>query len=476
MTSRFIQIPWDNSTQSKNGRVVDVQGHRVFAENNKDSTAVEASLDDGPKYAFDARPDWIDDKENILVSPNRTFSVATMFMDEVDKKLKKLNKVAAKIDLPPVRLHVLRTFNRKYKNTELEHADNLVQFKEIYLEGDAPRVDGHTFLAKVEHGKNGNLIDVAPGVEMDLSTMRNADNLCNHCGTRRERKETFLLATPDEKIMQVGRNCLADFLRGANPTNIVAFWRELDAFGELEDRDPSGGGGGREHIGFEPLDVLAYASRAIKLHGWVSKTASEDYNKTSTAHYVRYAIEPFRPNKMDSASERAAALKEWEDLQPLEADFEIANAALAWLMSQPGSSEYIYKLQVLVQDNFIPAKRVSLFVSAVSGYLREMDLLKKKEREAEATLNEPFGVVGTRYDLELEVVRVRVIDGSYGDTTIIALRDKDGRQFTWFASGNKSQEFEEGMFVSGKATIKKHDKYNGISQTHITRAKFEEIA
>jgi hypothetical protein len=72
--------------------------------------------------------------------------------------------------------------------------------------------------------------------------------------------------------------------------------------------------------------------------------------------------------------------------------------------------------------------------------------------------------------LTLTLISLRQIEGEYGLKTIMNYRTADGSKVTWFASGDPG----DGMTEIGKeydvmASVKKHDQYQGIAQTVLTR-------
>lgn len=89
------------------------------------------------------------------------------------------------------------------------------------------------------------------------------------------------------------------------------------------------------------------------------------------------------------------------------------------------------------------------------------------ERAAQDGTSAHVGEIKERIEFEASVEFTKEIDGFYGITTIIKLRDLDGNVFTWFASG--WHDVKRGDRVSIKGTVKKHDEYQGVKQTILTR-------
>lgn len=88
--------------------------------------------------------------------------------------------------------------------------------------------------------------------------------------------------------------------------------------------------------------------------------------------------------------------------------------------------------------------------------------------KAEST-SEYQGKVGERLrGLELEVVRFWDGGGYYVHT----MKDMFDNVYTWMTS---SRALEQGTWVRMDATVKKHEEYKGVKQTHLTRPAIKEV-
>lgn len=82
--------------------------------------------------------------------------------------------------------------------------------------------------------------------------------------------------------------------------------------------------------------------------------------------------------------------------------------------------------------------------------------------------------VGTRFEFDAEVVDRGGFEGTYGFTTIWKFQTVEGHMLTWFTGSY--QEIAVGDRIQGKATVKKHEEFRGVPETHISRAKVEVLA
>lgn len=336
---------------------------------------------------------------------------------------------------------------------------------ELIITGEAPRVGNHEFLARVELGEGGNLVDTRPGVE-DLDTrFRTTDGYCAHCNTTRRRNEVFVVRDLDTGAqLQVGRDCLRDFLGIDNPTSVAqrfSFWREVADFEER-------GCYGRPEFCQSLEGVLALSAVCVRLFGWCSKgQAAHDESLTPTLSYVCQVLFPgIRPTKEERA------LVERITFALSDADREAARATIAWVREgMKGQSDYEHNLRVLfAQDNVRDAKRMGIVVSAVAAYQREVEkaLRLTKERES-AQASAHIGTVGQRIrDLPVTLQLQRVIGGNeWADSVLIKFVDDSGNILTWITSKGSGLEVGERALLTG--TVKAHGEYNSINETKMTR-------
>ena len=170
--------------------------------------------------------------------------------------------------------------------------------------------------------------------------------------------------------------------------------------------------------------------------------------------------------------EEGAKYRAWlEARRPID---EKAERVLAWVRAEFAPALYAATL------GKVKRKHIGLAVSAPRAFQKATEQAVEREQKAKARdgkLNEYFGTVGERVDLEIILMRASAVDGEFGTTHILSFEDAQGRAFTWFAS--RALDAEPGDTVKGKATIKVHKDYTpkhggeAIQQTMITRAKFE---
>lgn len=388
-------------------------------------------------------------------------------------RVEKLNKRAAKLGCPPISIVEVGREVLRYKEHRFSDIDGLVESDQaaaeriiplvlVTMTGEAPKLNGWTFLGTIQHlGEEGNILRLVPE-ETVPEAYRKATNNCDQCRTARPRIDTFIVRHDDGRHAQVGRQCLKDFLGHEDPEHAASmaglFCDARDLMGEAA--DPDWGGGGGNSFDFEDrLMFMTRVAQAVRLYGWVSKAMARDQDKTPTAAEASSLLHP--PKNQPRPPE------------PTEADGKMAEAAIAWVQALeadrgPNANDYEWNLITAFknEDGLLHRRCLGIAASAVSGYGRAKEIEMRRSHAAQTSKH--FGTVKVRADFTLTVVSVRFIAGDYGTTAIHSLVDADGNQATWFSS---SETLEVGKTYLLKGTVKAHQVYQGVAQTVITRCK-----
>lgn len=339
--------------------------------------------------------------------------------------------------------------------TELRQETNSqgVTFEQAYLiiEGEPAKFNGYTFVAVVEWVGGQPVVTGSPyysGKPVDRSLL--IEGACDDCGVNRDRKAVVIVEDENGDRLQVGKQCLKDYLGNF----LSASWfNTQDVFEEFEGY----GGSGKEFKNL--LKTLAVASSIIRQRGWVSKSSAQINDKVSTASLVQLVSYP-RPGGKEDGKEWDALRNGFDEV----ADNEFAIAALQFGKSLEAGSDYVANLQAVIAQDAFDSKFFGLVVSLVGVYKNSLD--KKAEEAADAVIEEEFGQVGEKVTVTLKVVSVNSFESAYG-VNFVNTFTGEGRRFKWITGYG----FEQGQTVTLKGTIKKYDEYNGKLFTVLTRCK-----
>lgn len=344
---------------------------------------------------------------------------------------------------------------------------------DVSVDAGRPVLAGWEFLAVVEPLTGGNLIRQVPGAVVadgELIGWRQDVIRCDHCATKRDRKETFILrATGEDAAIaagtykQVGRQCLANFLGGQSPAQIVwllSIERAIRACGEED--DARWGGGGRIRQTYDLTDFLTWTAAVVRVAGWVSRTVAQAEERQSTADLVQYLLAP--PFGGGQAAAR------WNERRaehaPGKSDGDRGAAALAWAKALSGDSDYERNLSLIARQDRLDPKHAGILASAIAGYDRELGRRAEQTAARPVTASAHVGTIGDRLVMEMTVLRVADVETDYGVLHIHIMRDAAGNAILWKTT---SKRLDVGWSGAVKGTIKKHGEYRGEQQTELSR-------
>ncbi len=397
-------------------------------------------------------------------------------------RIEKMNKRARKLGMEPLVTfecgEEFESRKRRVPNEFINGAPKYIEYQVRFIlctvVGLCPKVNGWQFVATIQHeGEGGNILRVAPGFEETLPlAYRTAGTVCEHCSTNRRRNDTYILKSDTDGWKQVGRNCLADFLRTESPAGL-AEWAEVIAslsedMGSFEDEGMGGGGHGETYFSMQGL--LAQVSCCVGHDGWCSR------GEARTSYVPKFASVDQALNWFDTkfvSKQTSAAVTKYT---PSTADWQAASAAVAWAQELPAdvSNDYLWNLRVASFKERITHRTAGLVGSLIVAHAKHLERELARKYETEHSLDEYFGTVGKREVFTLTITGTRDIESDWGSTTLVKFRDQDGRPGTWFASNfgwlkADGSYYGTGDTITVKASVKAHELYNGRKQTALTR-------
>ena len=386
-------------------------------------------------------------------------------IEELKKKIKQLNKRAVKMGLPEMTLTV-NTDLFEIREIRLEDADNVRKIKLRYvwveIDGESPKFPGWNLKGVVDHVRDADLnkVSAVPGFELDPA-YRTIKPTCDHCKTQRYRNKTFIVLHDDGRELRVGSGCIKDFLGHKNAEQILNHAKSL-AFLDFNDyKDPSIG------MGYTPdefpvVDVMAYAAKHIRVHGWTSKGKAAEWGTMPTSAHVDTDFE-------DLNCGRGGRVE-----KPSEADVELAKAALAWIsefdLKDPAIQDYIYNCGLIAKTSMARYWEFGLVCSIVASY--QNHLLKLTEQTLEKKTSDWVGEVGQKkFEVDVTFLKEWGFSGQWATVYIMKFVDADGNIFIWKTASPVSVKAGDKLKLVG--TIKAHDEKYDTKQTVMTRCKYK---
>lgn len=332
---------------------------------------------------------------------------------EVLEKVAKLNKRAAKLGCAQIRCEIsaARITRQGAVCTVVIAYDDIV-------------IGGYTVVAKIEHTPAGNVI-ANLGME-NAAAWTHAPSRCEHCNTTRRRAATYILRSMDGDI-QVGKTCLKDYTGHDAASALAGAEIGAEIRGMFSDLDSCGGS--------RRTDLVAFVAAVIK------EIAEHGYEKGETGWRALGHIR----NTQTSENELVQAV-------------EIAEKMAS--NDEPG--DYWHNVRTIAALGCVASNHINIIASAVPA-------LARIEERARATKMESVhvGTIGQPLEINAILVGVRTYAGNYGQVFVHRFQCADGALVIWQTN---REHGEEGKTYTVRGTVKAHNLYRGVAETHVTRA------
>ena len=394
-----------------------------------------------------------------------TYTVKSHDLDKIEKRIARLAKKADKLGLGNIELTVGETYAQTVKFNGLDYT---VQMVDISISGEAitPKIEGWTFVAQIEHTPAGNIIRSISGDNVD-EKYRTSKSTCDHCNTNRTRKNTYVIANEDGETLQVGKSCLQNYTHIKNADKIASFYTNLDfsflTLDYTDDEDYSGG-----------IARGEYQFSIVQFYACVLATVREDGD-------CYYGSSTDTPTKISAMSNFLGGEVNIEN------HIEDAKVAIALTLNFLDTerakfgyirNDYHHNLDIILTSDTMEYRH--------AGYVSSIYMLVKKLTEQDVTSEESktsnhIGEIKEKVSLALTFKSENGFESQYGWVTFYNFETDDGDKIVWKTASSPKIDGEtrdpiEGEKYTMTATIKAHDSYNMVKQTHVIRAKLAEIA
>lgn len=421
------------------------------------------------------------------------YIVPTHNIGHLTEGIAKLNKRCKRMKLPLITIDVLgvhKVLLEYYVGEQRKfavavppngHATGaVVELMEVVVQGNAPVFEGWELTGVLEpvETEDGweNMLKSVPG-KCIPSQYRTFVHKCEHCNTKRRRKETFVVRHVEEnRFMCVGRSCLKDFLGHTDPAQLARCAEYLLLLEEMCKEFNDGEWEPREGFvsqQYQLSHVIDATGFIISKHGWKSKTAAQ-YGGQSTASLVSWLITPqtfFGPDAGRQRVEHENACAEFAAYR--EGTTTRTADAIKWARELDGTdSDYLGNLSLACRALAIQTKQFGIVCSLLPAYDRAMGVVEEKKdklQEQKDKLQEHFGEVGTKERLTLTIKKLVDCDGFYS-SVLHCMEDAEGRSFKWFRSGVNAIA-DVGDTITINAKIKAHENYKGVPETMLSHCR-----
>lgn len=419
---------------------------------------------------MDIQPDLIlgDNPETETVE----FELPADVYREAQDKLIPLNKKAARNGIPETTARILETIEKEIQAPDLNGEWQTVGTRKFYrveVTVTQVKIAGWNFRAKLEHLEEGNII-YSVGNEDLAEQWRTAAPDCQHCNINRQRKETYIVTSEAGETRQIGSTCIREYT-GIDPAKAFKWIDYIHEVYELYQEDEDRPRLPREAHYIDTEFYLAFVTSTIRNFGWTPRSKADGLNSATAdtalnimfdARYGKEVEREYLPNRDDR---------------------KLAKDAIEYMKERDTKSDYEWNMKLAIANAVVPAKALGIVASLIPYYKRHLEYRIEAELKIDSDKEcTHVGTVGTREDFILTLTKMLPLEGGqYGPTYLHKFRDQDGNIVSWFSSNLNQiipeqadrEALTEGDTYNIKATVKKHDEYQGVPQTLITRAKIQ---
>ena len=381
---------------------------------------------------------------------------ATILLHElqtVRDRVAKINKKAAKVGAPAIVL----TEGEVVVRVSIGPNARRVRYEELQVTltmSEPVRINGYRLIARLENVDGETVVRAVPGEDVPHQ-YRDRATTCDHCNTKRFRKDYFLVQDGAGTYLRVGSSCLKDFLghdaSRALWLNTLTGWADPDG-----DRWPI------SETLFCKHTVLAMTAAVIRERGWVSRKQSNeswetDKPRNATADDVFAQLDPYRARKLPR-------------IKILERDRRDAQAALRWyrdtIVDKNGKSDYEHNLHIVAKAETLRSKHFGILCSLVPVAMRALG--QRQERAAQVRSH--IGTVGQRRKFCGKVMGWSSFASDFGSTHYFRVATDEGMVVVKSSKVWWDENLTNGSDVAFTATIKQHKDYKGRPETQVNRA------
>jgi len=321
-------------------------------------------------------------------------------------------------------------------------------------------MNGWSFLAVIEHFKDGNVI-LQKIYDVDIPDhFRTSGSHCDHCETNRFRKNTYLIYNKEQdKIYQVGSTCINTYL-GFDASLLVQHAAFITSLNEgMSDKDI-------ERIKYRGLltaDLLQFLKICygiINTIGYVSGKMLRDnpFKYTTTTGCIA-----FNQNYSEWINNSGMALIKSDKAK------SVVESAIEWANNlDTTKSTYAHNVQVIIKSGYVTYKTANIMASLIPSYMKFVSTQDDTDLKKVSNF---VGQKGQRIDVIMVLKNIVTFNSPYGISKMHSFTTEEGNIIIWFTN---TVDLKEGVMYKGKVTVSKHNEFKGIKQTIVNRCKLEE--
>lgn len=384
-----------------------------------------------------------------------------------EKFVNKMNKVSQKLGFDSFvanKLYDIVMVKKVLKEgyTIVKEKDQLIGRRDYHLvehrqcvyhiQGHQPVIEGWTFVARLEFfAKDAHpLVMVVPGQTCPDHFFHSHSTLCEHCHQKRTRKYAYVLKHIETgEYKQVGKSCLADFIR-SDVNEYLEYFAQFWSVDFLCQEEDEAGYYAKSPILIDAEDLIR-CMRLIKEYGFHSAKSEE-----STAQHYWAAV--YNQKHPDHALILQAITNE-------EREYILSILTEGACLQSQGNS-FLHNIKELCQFSTWESKYLGFLVAWLGTCFKKHNdtVLKSKQKE-----NSYVGKIGDRLQAQVLMKDIKVFDSNWGMSYLHLCETESGQSVIFYSQKRLIKELNQ--LVSIKGSVKDLKEYQQTKQTVLTRVK-----
>lgn len=383
-------------------------------------------------------------------------------LERMNELVVKANKPVRKLGLPEITVELVTTREEDRVSESGRKYTVTVYDAEIRLPEQMVRVNDQNVVARLESIEGLNMVTRIGDYTGNLDEYQTAAICCQHCGYKRNRKGSWVVAKETGEKIQVGDSCVNLYF-GVDVERILN--TSFTVSGIL-------GSDGGSSARFEPTaDFIELVVWMTATKGFRTKKTSIEFGGASTASDAFFLVND-PPVGRGTEQVRLEWRRLWAEYRAWRTENftqypNLYAAVKDYWIEMETTSEFEHNCKVAMLSG-------SLKFSGLVAYATKMwvDALNKAaERERKAAEPRPVSQwvseVGKRSEFCLTVRSVHSFETQFGVVVCYIFNDKSGNCFVW--KSHTCPELTVGESYTLKGTVKEHSEYKGTKQTVLTR-------
>lgn len=378
---------------------------------------------------------WVDENQMIWVE-TKHLSILTSKRDELAKTAKRYGLVAPTFTIVET---VTRTESRDVDGgtifLPIEYAHVEIVEQPLVLDG------GWTFVALIEHTSAGNMIKSGPAIDESIvKQYLSVDGTCDHCGIRRQRGTTVVVADAEGNLRRVGKQCLKMYLPNWSLPLTNALGEYLLSLDGWYNFTPSQLLSTSTDL--EAHTMIMVAIRAIEVFGFKPSSFGDQSTKETVSRFLS-------PSKMPNEQEKSMR----EAMRAV--DSQVVSQVYASIMQyvaelEANADRSVFESNMIIAARIGGRRNLGLAVYVAEAYRKQLLGAIEATKTQTVSVDAPIGrttIVGT-------VEKVSLKFNNYTNQNDRKLIIADDRGFKVYVSEPSNLYCEEGMRVSMSVDIK----------------------